>query len=116
MAWEFKRTICRRFLMPSLRRGIRSAPELDYSWRSNSSRGMAEESASRAIANRRSTEQPSASSCRFIQPTSDLAMGLLTRRKDSQFLCGGCALSAISALNRPPEEKMTFLRDSDLGC
>ena len=61
-----------RFLTPSSRRGLRLEQELDYSSQSNSSRGTGAESASRAIANRRSTARPSVFSCHFIQPTSDL--------------------------------------------
>src|ERR1700750_318993 len=72
MEWGSDRRICRRFLTPSSRRGLRSVQELGCSSQSNSSRGTGGGSASRAIANRRSTARPSASSCHFIQPTNDL--------------------------------------------
>src|SRR5580658_8200903 len=72
MGWESDRRICPGFLTPSSRRGLRSAQELACSSQSNSLRGTGGGSASRVIANRRSTAPPSASSCHFIQPTNDL--------------------------------------------
>src|SRR5271165_1451548 len=75
MEWELNRSICRGFLKPSSQRGLRSGQELDYSSQSNSSRATEAGLASRAIANRKNTARPSASSCHFIQPTSDRGSG-----------------------------------------
>src|SRR5271154_5853036 len=71
MEWALHRTICRGFLTPSSRRGIRSARESDCSSQSNLSKGTGGRSASRAVTNRRGTARPSASSYHFIQSTRD---------------------------------------------
>src|SRR5260370_42247036 len=71
MEWELHRRICRRFLTPSSRHGLRLAQESDYSSQSNLSRGMGGGLALRVILNRTGTARPSASFCHFIQPTSE---------------------------------------------
>src|SRR5271156_3955048 len=71
MEWELRRRICRWFLTPSSRHGLRLAQELDCSSPSNSSRGTGGGSTLRAILNRTGTARLSASSCHFIQPTND---------------------------------------------